>query len=122
MPLTPRLLGNVSNSGRTVGETVLSIFKLEKFFDVLVTADDVMNPKPDPEPLLKAVGILRAKPSECVYVGDTSLDVACAKRAGVACVCVLNGIGKREELQGAHLIENLKGLEDAIAGIGEVKA
>jgi phosphoglycolate phosphatase len=42
----------------------------------------------------------------CVMVGDTTVDVKSARRAGAGAVAVLCGFGEREELEraGAHVI------------------
>jgi phosphoglycolate phosphatase-like HAD superfamily hydrolase len=37
-------------------------------------------------------------PQECLLVGDTVLDVRCAKATGAYAAAVLSGFGEREEL------------------------
>lgn len=55
----------------------------EKYFSVLVTADDCQNNKPHPEPLLLAAKRLGVKPNECVYIGDSSTDIEAGRAAGM---------------------------------------
>lgn len=66
---------------------------LMELFEVIVTGRDVAHGKPDPEGLLKCAATLGIDACECVYVGDTPLDVQTAKAAGTACVAVLSGAG-----------------------------
>ncbi len=49
--------------------------------------------KPDPRPLLHTLDLLGVAPGETVYVGDTGIDLACARAAGVPCRIVDWGTG-----------------------------
>ena len=64
---------------------------LKKYFDYIVTADDVKNARPHPEMLLKILKHFKIRNSEALYAGDTELDVQMAKRAKVKSVAVLTG-------------------------------
>ena len=55
--------------------------------------------KPDPAMVYKAMEVLGAE--TCVYVGDSEVDIATAKNAGVPCVSVLWGFRDRAELESA---------------------
>ena len=61
----------------------LDIFGIEKFFDVIITADDVTKHKPDPQPIDIALKNLESSREQAVMVGDTKQDILCAKNAGV---------------------------------------
>lgn len=56
----------------------------------LVTRDDVLRPKPDPEPVLLALRALGVGPGQATLVGDSSHDVVAARAAGVCSCIVLN--------------------------------
>ena len=79
---------------------------LERYFPVVVTRQDVWQIKPHPAPVRRAAQLLRVQPSCCLMVGDTTMDVRAARRAGAVAVGVLSGFAGRAELQraGAHLI------------------
>src|SRR3954469_13180918 len=62
--------GLVTSKNRQGALRGLTLVGLEALMDVLVCADEVTNPKPHPEPVLKAVSLLGADPSTTVYVGD----------------------------------------------------
>ena len=68
-------------------------------FDVIITADDVEHPKPHPQPLLKALEILKIAPEESIYVGDSLFDVDAAQRANVTMVAVSWGARSKEDMQ-----------------------
>lgn len=53
-------------------------------FDVIVCADDAKRPKPNPDPVLKAMEILSVKSKECIYIGDSLYDLLAARSAGVS--------------------------------------
>lgn len=59
---------------------VLRSLDLERSLDVILSRDDVSNPKPDPEIYLKATRILEVDPSDCLILEDSPMGV----RAGVA--------------------------------------
>ncbi|RFA07404.1 hypothetical protein B7R21_14450 [Subtercola boreus] len=56
---------------------------------VVITADDVVNPKPDPEPFLRAAAMLGVDPARCLVVEDAPAGVAAARAAG----CLVLGVG-----------------------------
>ena len=63
------------------------------YFAAAVTGGDVEPRKPNPGVLLECAAALGVEPPEAVYVGDTPLDIAAAKAAGMAAVAVLTGAG-----------------------------
>ncbi|MGR8918521.1 MAG: HAD family hydrolase [Gammaproteobacteria bacterium] len=66
-------------------------------FDVTVCGGDTYRRKPNPEPIFKALELLSWPPGpDCWYLGDSSTDVACAKRAEVTAV-LFNGAGWEHE-------------------------
>jgi len=80
----------------TIDHMKNSGFDLE-LFDVIVTGDDTKNHKPSPDPILRAVNLLKVKPEEIIYVGDSLIDFKAAKNAKVEFVGVLTGDVKEEE-------------------------
>jgi HAD superfamily hydrolase (TIGR01509 family) len=64
-------------------EKVLEDFHLEDYFEVVVTAQTVKNPKPDPEQLLLIMKKFNLKPVEILFIGDSEYDQQAAVRAKV---------------------------------------
>ena len=61
---------------------------------------EVKNPKPHPEPVLKCLNEMKLKPSKNVFIiGDTKLDLISGNKADINSIAVLSGYGKEEELK-----------------------
>lgn len=86
-------------SGRKVVDKLLPAKRIAKYFDVVVSADEVANPKPDPEVFLVAAKKLGVAPEDCVVVEDSVFGVRAAKAANMKCIAVHSGVYSREELQ-----------------------
>lgn len=77
----------------------LELCGFDGLFDVFVTAQDVEKHKPDPEPVLRALDLLGARPEDAVFVGDSPHDMAAGRAAGVKIVAVLWGPFDRRALE-----------------------
>lgn len=66
----------------------LRLFDIEKYFELIISSDDVKAHKPDPEPLNIAIERLKSSKEKVLMVGDTPFDIEAAKRAGVKSVLV----------------------------------
>jgi len=78
-----------TNRSNTMGR-VLEEHGLSGRFELVVTALDVMRPKPAPEQLLKILDYFDAGPDELLYVGDSQLDEMAARSAEVPFVAYNN--------------------------------
>lgn len=56
--------------------------------------------KPEPDTVKKAMEELFSYPYECVYVGDSEVDIETAKKAGIDCISVSWGFRSRDFLVG----------------------
>jgi pyrophosphatase PpaX len=83
-----RRLGIVTSKRRKTVDLAFGVLGLERFFDVVVTADDTTRHKPDPAPVVLALDRLHAEPAEAAFVGDSPFDVGAGKAAGVFTVGV----------------------------------
>lgn len=86
-------------SGRRVIDTLLSKKKIGSYFDVVVSADDVNNPKPDPEVFLVASKMIGVDPKDCVVVEDSVFGIRAAKNANMKSIAVSTGVYSRKELK-----------------------
>lgn len=64
---------------------------IEGYVDLVISADDVVNPKPDPEGILKALDRFGITRDEAVFIGDTVHDLRAGAGAGVARLAVTWG-------------------------------
>jgi phosphoglycolate phosphatase len=84
---------------------LLREFGLADRFDLVVTSLDVERPKPFPDPLFKILAQFKAAPVQSVFVGDSEVDEATARAAGVPFIAYRNS-----SLQADHHIDSLKDL------------
>lgn len=55
--------------------------------------------KPHPDTVIKSAEDMGVSLCDCVYVGDSEVDVETARRAGMDCICVLWGFRDRDYLE-----------------------
>jgi len=91
-------LGVVTTKTGQYSRILLEHFGLMDYFEVLIGREDVENPKPHAEPIEKAITYLACDKRTCWMIGDTRLDAASAKNAGIKCVGVTCGYDNAEEL------------------------
>jgi HAD superfamily phosphatase len=92
-------------TGRTREELrhTLGRFEARKYFEEIVTVEDVSKPKPDPEGLLQ---ILRRRPPEtAIYIGDNVDDALAARAARIPFVGVLPRRSEERRIRAARLRE-----------------
>ena len=83
-----RRLGVVTSKRRKTVDLAFAVLPLERYFDAIVTADEVGRHKPDPAPVLLALERLGSNSAETALVGDSPFDMAAGKAAGVFTVGV----------------------------------
>ena len=74
----------VTSGNREGATAILRSLGLLEGLDALVSGDDVVNGKPDPEPFLKAAELVGAAPAECLVLEDHPAGIAAARAAGMA--------------------------------------
>jgi len=93
-------LGVVTTKTGKYSRELLEYFGLMKYFEVLIGYEDVQNPKPDPEPIIKALNLLNYSSTTTAYmVGDSSADLVAAREAKITNIAVLCGYGENDELR-----------------------
>ena len=98
--------GIITNTPKDCAKQVLIRNNLEKYFDVIVTGDDVSIGKPNPEIVFKACKLLNVKPKEVILVGDTESDLLAGRAAG----CIVVG----KNIKADYTIKNLYDLTKLI--------
>jgi len=75
-----------TSAGRKRTLESLKLLSISKYFSVVVTGDDVRNPKPAPDIFLLAARKMGVGPEDCVVVEDSVAGVRAAVAAGMKCV------------------------------------
>lgn len=81
-------LAVVTSRRRLSLDKILQATDTAKYFDVLITPEDTIKHKPEPEPALKAMELLGADKSSTVFTGDAHYDICSGSSAGVDTVFV----------------------------------
>jgi phosphoglycolate phosphatase len=92
-------LAVVTTKTSKYSEELLEHLGILNFFDVLIGREDVLHPKPHPEPVQKAIEALGASKENSWMIGDTCMDMISAQKAGVKGVAVTCGYGNLKSLQ-----------------------
>jgi beta-phosphoglucomutase-like phosphatase (HAD superfamily) len=84
------------------------------FFEFVLTIEDYAQPKPAPDPYLKALHRFGAVAREAVAIEDSARGLRSAMAAGVDCVVVCNAFTASQDFSGAwrmlHAIRELPGV------------
>jgi len=91
---------------------ILDELNIRQYFSAVVSADDVVISKPDPETFLKAAGLLNTAPGACMVFEDAPKGVEAARNAGIPCV-VLTTMHSRNEFSASdHIAEFIRDYTD----------
>lgn len=106
-----KIVGIVTSNSKKHVIDVLNKFGLTSYFDVIVGNKEAPNPKPSPEPILKALELLGEHNKEkVVYIGDALNDAIAATNAGVTPI-LLDRLNEFSEYKQYRIINNLKKIE-----------
>ena len=82
-----------------------------EFIPVAIGDREGMKKKPAPDSLYEAMKLLGSKKEECLYIGDSDVDIETAKNAGIPCIGCAWGFRGREFLR-EHGLDNAWILEN----------
>jgi sugar-phosphatase len=86
--------------------------------DVLVTAEDVSDGKPHPEPYLKGAELLGFDPSQCLVIEDAPAGIRAAHAAGMKAIGLTSTFAAAELSEADAVIESLGNLMARVNGGG----
>ncbi len=92
-------LGIVTTKTSKYSRELMEHFGLMEYFEVLIGRQEVVHPKPDPEPALKALSTLGFSPTPKHWmIGDTCIDMEASRTAGISGIAVSSGYGDIDSL------------------------
>jgi phosphoglycolate phosphatase len=112
-------LAVVTNKDRRFTDAVLGQHALAPLLDAVIGGDSLPTRKPDPAGLLHCMKTLETATGRCLFVGDSGIDVATARRAGVPIWAVTYGYNMGRpvaEEAPDRLIDDLRPLLSLIPG------
>jgi len=77
-----------TGGSRRLALKTLEVIGLDKYFDILVSSEDVTHYKPHPETFLKCAELMGIEPACCEVFEDGILGIQAAKKAGMMVVDV----------------------------------
>jgi HAD superfamily hydrolase (TIGR01509 family) len=86
-------------SNRRIIDTLLKEKKVKKYFNIVISFNDVQKPKPDPEIFLKSAAKLNCQPKNCLVIEDSKFGVIAAKKANMKCIAITSGAYSKMELE-----------------------
>ena len=82
---------------------------------VLVSADEVMKGKPDPEPYLMGARLLQRSPKECLVIEDAPAGIQAARAAGMSVIGITSTYPRAELTAADAVIDQLAAIRIEIS-------
>lgn len=97
-------LAVASSGAKRYVELVLKKFDIGRYFDAIITGDDVQIGKPHPDAYLITAKKMHVKPSNCLVLEDATKGIQSAKAAGCKCIAIENPNIPPQDFQEADLV------------------
>jgi HAD superfamily hydrolase (TIGR01509 family) len=108
-------MGVVTSSRREHFEIIHAATGLLPYFDFVMTRENYIKTKPDPEPYLTAVKRCGLSPEDCVIVEDSERGLESAKAAGIKCIVVPHVLTKNSDFSGAwRVLDNIREVAEEV--------
>ncbi len=114
------VMGVVTSSRREHFETMHEKTGLLPHFDFILTREDFILSKPDPEPYRRAMEKCGFGPEECIVIEDSPRGLASARAAGIRCLVIPNDLTRGYPFTGSWRI--LSGSKEVPAEIRRIEA
>jgi HAD superfamily hydrolase (TIGR01549 family) len=112
-------MGLVTNTSREAADTVFQLHGLERYFDAVVTRENVKKLKPDPEGVLLAIAKLRTK--SFLMVGDLVHDAVAAENANGVSIIIKRNTEKKSDFHADYFVHSLSEIPTIVqANIGKM--
>lgn len=112
-------LGLVTNTSKKATQYMFTMHGLEKYFDTVVTREDVKRFKPEPEGIMLALKKLGEK--EFVLVGDIVYDASAAERAGGISIITKRDPSKELDFHADYTVQSLEEILGILQAISEIR-
>ncbi len=110
-------LAVASSSSQELIEWVMKRAGLDRYFDLMYSAERVKNPKPAPDVFLEAAGRMKRTPEECLVIEDSANGTRAAKAAGMTCFAFYNPDSGEQDLSCAdEVFSTFEEIEGALRG------
>jgi len=107
-------IGLVTASPMHSFEYVDQILNIKKYFKNIITNDDTIKSKPDPEPYLKMLSMLNLKPKNTLIIEDSINGMKSAKAAKAHVVAITGSVLKKDMPNPKYIIDNFSELRNIV--------
>jgi phosphoglycolate phosphatase len=110
----------ITNKEARFTDRILEKHHLVNAFDMVICGDTLPVKKPNPEVIFHCLGGLSQAAGESLFVGDSEIDVATAKAAGVTCWAVPYGYNMGRPIESAQpdlVVPNIQGVPNYFKGV-----
>lgn len=83
LSLSGKKMAVATNASSNFANMMLDALDIHRFFEIVVGADMVKNPKPEPDMLLKVINSTNSNRDRTVLIGDSPKDMLSAKSAKI---------------------------------------
>ncbi len=93
-----------SSTSKRIINVILSKLDIIQEFDVIVSSEEVLRSKPEPDIFLETARILNVVPVNCIVIEDSTNGVKAALMAGMKCIGYLNKNSGDQDISEADII------------------
>ncbi len=119
-PAVPSLLKTLKEKGFMIAlassshlkniKEVIASCDIEKYFDCIVSGEQFLHSKPDPEIYFHVMNQLKVQPEECLIIEDSTYGVTAAHRAGACVIALKDDRFNFDQSLAEHHIDSLEGV------------
>jgi len=85
-------------------DKIIDRLKIKEYFPVIVSSEEVIKHKPNPDLFLKAAEKMNIPPKNCVVIEDAKSGIEAAKRGNMKAIGILTKYNSKGEFNKADLI------------------
>ncbi|MGL4606578.1 MAG: HAD family hydrolase [Eubacteriaceae bacterium] len=102
---------------RSATEKILKTLGIYDYFDIVITANDVVNPKPYPDCIQAIINFYGCEKKDAILIGDTKTDFLTGINAGIDVCGVTFGYGNPEmvrDLNPTYVVDSMEEIKKVI--------
>lgn len=105
----------ITNKEKRFTDRILDRHGLGRMFDLVVCGDTLAVKKPDAAVIDHCLEVLQEMPASSLFIGDSEIDIATARNAGVTCWAVPYGYNQGRPIAQAqpdYMVEDIRGVPE----------
>jgi phosphoglycolate phosphatase len=100
-------LSIATNANDYIAKKMLNHLNIDNYFQTIIGANNVKNPKPHPDMLLKIIDDFSLDKNRTLLIGDSLKDKLSAQSAGIESILVHWGFSEHDDLDAVNSIDEL---------------